>query len=116
MSTTSSIIRESLIFSIGQIGLASIEMDSRSSMYNNLTNQAMLDRACFAFKNYLISGFLWIGATSSYMYYTYRTPGFLVNALMGFILLLWLASSKYQNLKVNALTYNLQLNPILIFS
>jgi hypothetical protein len=84
------ILGKSILFASMQFAIGSVEMSSKFSVKNFSSDQATLDNAVSALKDYIIIGFLWTFGTSLIFYVNYGIKGLALNILSNFVIIAWI--------------------------
>jgi hypothetical protein len=106
------ILGKSILFASMQFAIGSVEMSSKFSVKNFSSDQATLDNAVSALRDYIIIGFLWTFGTSLIFYVNYGIKGLLLNILSNFSIITWIYISYQMAFKDAAKRNNLKVNPL----
>jgi hypothetical protein len=101
------ILGKSILFASMQFAIGSVEMSSKFSVKNFSSDQATLDNAVSALRDYIIIGFLWTFGTSLIFYVNYGIKGLLLNILSNFSIIAWIYISYQMAFKDAAKRNNL---------
>lgn len=106
------ILGKAILFSSFQFAIGSVEMSSKFSVKNFSTDQATLNNAIIALREYIIIGLFWTFGTSLIFYANYGVKGMLLNILCNVLIIAWIYFSYQKAFNIAAKKYNLQNTPM----
>lgn len=109
---TAKLIAKAIFYASIQASIGSVEMSSKFSVKNFSKDQATLDNAADALKNYIWIAGVWTVGTILTLYASYGVPGIIVGFLANAIMMGWIIVSYIMAFQDAATKYNLKMPQI----
>ena len=101
------IVGKALLFAGIQFSLGSVEMSSKFSVKNFSSDQATLNNAVDALRDYMIIALIWTIGCCFVFYSNYQWPGLTAALVANTVFVLWIYLSYYASFRQAAKKYNL---------